>query len=221
MISDLADLAGVSPRTIRYYTEEGLLPQPEVEGKYAYYTKAHLTRLRYIKQLKDSFLPLREIRQLLTGLTDEQVEEQVGSDAPFASNKPDFQGKIAQEGDEAWRGKVAEPGSAMDYITRVLDGQTKARNIRADEERDALMFTTKAPVQRDKPEMTTSFRSVGLEPTRRFSEWNRSGTEPVSEEWQKFQLADGVELLVRMPMERNVQYAVHQLVTLARKIFRS
>ena len=52
-ISELADKTGVSNRTIRYYVEEGLLPQPEVRGKYAIFTDDYLHRLELIKALKD------------------------------------------------------------------------------------------------------------------------------------------------------------------------
>ena len=36
-IGELAERAGVTPRTIRYYTAEGLLPRPDTRGQYARY----------------------------------------------------------------------------------------------------------------------------------------------------------------------------------------
>ena len=70
LIHELAEKAGVTVRTIRYYTNEGLLPQPEASGKYAYYSAAHLNRLELIRRMKDAYLPLREIRQTLVRLSD-------------------------------------------------------------------------------------------------------------------------------------------------------
>jgi DNA-binding transcriptional MerR regulator len=67
-ISELADLTGVSTRTIRYYIEEGLLPQPEIRGKYAVFNDDYLIRLKLIKYLKDAYLPLKEIRKRLDTL---------------------------------------------------------------------------------------------------------------------------------------------------------
>jgi len=74
-ISELADRTNVSTRTIRYYIEEGLLPQPEVRGKYAVFTTEYLHRLRLIKILKDSYLPLKEIKGLLDTLNSGQINE--------------------------------------------------------------------------------------------------------------------------------------------------
>lgn len=67
-ISELAELTGVSTRTIRYYIEEGLLPQPEIRGKYAVFSDDYLIRLKLIKYLKDAYLPLREIKKRLEAL---------------------------------------------------------------------------------------------------------------------------------------------------------
>lgn len=64
-IGELAQRAGVTPRTIRYYTAEGLLPSPETRGRYASYTDAHLQRLALIAELKAQYLPLHVIRERL------------------------------------------------------------------------------------------------------------------------------------------------------------
>lgn len=54
-ISDLAQSAGVSVRTIRYYVNEGLLPAPEVKGRYTYYSENYIYRLELIDRLKTFF----------------------------------------------------------------------------------------------------------------------------------------------------------------------
>jgi DNA-binding transcriptional MerR regulator len=74
-IGDLADLAGVTPRTIRYYTAEGLLPPPDTRGRYALYSEEHLLRLQLIARLKDAYLPLGEIKAQLDQLSSAQVEQ--------------------------------------------------------------------------------------------------------------------------------------------------
>ncbi|HZW02420.1 MAG TPA: MerR family transcriptional regulator, partial [Anaerolineaceae bacterium] len=56
LIHELADLAGVSIRTIRYYINEGLLPAPDARGRYSTYREEYLDRLRLIRKLKDAFL---------------------------------------------------------------------------------------------------------------------------------------------------------------------
>ncbi len=82
LIHELAERASASIRTIRYYTEEGLLPPPDMQGKYALYTQAHADRLMLIAQMKDRFLPLREIRALLSTLSDAEVHAQLALTGP-------------------------------------------------------------------------------------------------------------------------------------------
>src|SRR5688572_6152833 len=64
-IAELAQRAGVTPRTIRYYVAEGLLPPPGGRGQRRAYGPEHLERLDAIRQLKAAYLPLHEIRRRL------------------------------------------------------------------------------------------------------------------------------------------------------------
>jgi len=72
-IRDLADLAGMSVRTIHYYIAEGLLPPPQGAKRNASYTGAHLARLRLIAALREEGLALAAIRARLAPLADEQA----------------------------------------------------------------------------------------------------------------------------------------------------
>src|SRR3954468_1000310 len=74
-IGRLAELAGATPRTIRYYSAEGLLPRPDARGQYALYGEEHLLRLRVIARLKEAYLPLGEIKLRLEQLTNDQLRE--------------------------------------------------------------------------------------------------------------------------------------------------
>src|SRR6476620_4636708 len=65
-LQELADEAGVTPRTIRYYIAQGLLASPGA-GSGARYSDAQLERLKLIRQLQRNHLPLAEIRKQLTG----------------------------------------------------------------------------------------------------------------------------------------------------------
>jgi DNA-binding transcriptional MerR regulator len=64
-LPDLADRAGVSIRTVRYYIQQGLLPKPEARGPGAHYKEEHLDRLLLIKRLQKEHLPLAEIRRAI------------------------------------------------------------------------------------------------------------------------------------------------------------
>jgi len=72
-LSELAQLADVSPRTIRFYIEQGLLPAPEPAGKKTRYTDEHLERIRAIKKLQAAHFPLADIRNRLNSFTPDEL----------------------------------------------------------------------------------------------------------------------------------------------------
>lgn len=72
-LNELADAAGVTPRTVRYYVQQGLLPSPAARGPGAHYERDHLDRLRLIKRLQRQHYPLSEIRRRLEALDDDGV----------------------------------------------------------------------------------------------------------------------------------------------------
>ncbi len=72
-LEELAAAAGVSPRTVRYYVQRGLLPAPDFRGKDTAYSEAHLLRLQAIKRLQAAHLPLDEIQVRLANLPDSEL----------------------------------------------------------------------------------------------------------------------------------------------------
>jgi len=65
-IGELAEQAGVTPRTIRYYEDLGLLGPSEREGQgFRYYTETELTRLKKIDMLKQLGLSLEEVGEVI------------------------------------------------------------------------------------------------------------------------------------------------------------
>jgi DNA-binding transcriptional MerR regulator len=87
-VLDLAELchqAGVTPRTVRYYIQQGLLPQPGVGREARKYGAPYLNRLRLIRQLQREHLPLAEIRQRLAGLSEEAVAAQAAAECQYPS----------------------------------------------------------------------------------------------------------------------------------------
>ena len=98
-LTELAGLAGVTPRTVRYYVSQGLLPSPGAVGPGAKYDDGHLDRLRLIRRLQREHLPLAEIRGRLANLDDATI-------AGLAEEPP----TLAED-------------SALDYIRRVLAPQ--------------------------------------------------------------------------------------------------
>ena len=66
-IGEAASRSGVTPRTIRYYEELGLLPRSDREqGKHRTYTDAEIDRLRELTRLRDLLgLSLDELRSMV------------------------------------------------------------------------------------------------------------------------------------------------------------
>jgi DNA-binding transcriptional MerR regulator len=65
-VKQLAKLAGITPRTLHYYDEIGLLKPSQVgENSYRYYAKDALLRLQQILLYRELDLPLENIKQML------------------------------------------------------------------------------------------------------------------------------------------------------------
>lgn len=76
-IGELAKRTGVTPRTIRFYVAEGLLPQGTVSGRLRLYGPEHEYRLRLIKLLQDEDLPLKRIKARLDALSEAEIRKYV------------------------------------------------------------------------------------------------------------------------------------------------
>ncbi len=102
-LTELADLAGVTPRTVRFYLSQGLLPSPGATGPGVKYGEEHLDRLRLIRRLQREHLPLAEIRSRLSGLDGDEVARAV------------------QLADERGTEAVHPADTALDYVRRLLE----------------------------------------------------------------------------------------------------
>ena len=75
-LEELAHLGGCSPRLVRRYIEQGLLPPAQVRGRGAYYAAAHLDRLRAVSVLKSrDRLRIAVIRQVLDNLSGDEIQQ--------------------------------------------------------------------------------------------------------------------------------------------------
>lgn len=66
-LDELASLAGVTPRTVRYYIAQGLLERPAGEKRGAHYLARHLEQLLQVRRWSEAGLSLERIRELLAG----------------------------------------------------------------------------------------------------------------------------------------------------------
>lgn len=155
-LTELADLAGVTPRTVRYYMSQGLLPSPGSSGPGAKYDDAHLGRLRLVRKLQREHLPLAEIRQRLEGLDDTTIATL--AEEPAAAHPQD---------------------SALDYIRRVLGPpQVQPNRTLARKAPPMQAYTLAAEPAAEVPPPTTL--SVEPAPGRSFerSQWERIPLAP-------------------------------------------
>jgi DNA-binding transcriptional MerR regulator len=72
-LEELAQRAGVSARTVRYYIQRGLLPAPEFRGPDTSYREHHLLVLKAIRGLQDAHLPLDAIAGELRGKSADEL----------------------------------------------------------------------------------------------------------------------------------------------------
>lgn len=70
-IDELSMLAGVTPRTVRYYIAEGLVHRPLGEKRGAHYVQRHLEQLLLIRRWTDAGLSLDRVRELLAGAPED------------------------------------------------------------------------------------------------------------------------------------------------------
>ena len=224
-IGELAEAAGVTPRTVRYYTAEGLLPAPDTRGRYALYTIDHLARLRLIARLKDAYLPLSEIKARMEQLDGEEVRQLLAS-------------------------YTVEPqppaASAADYIAQVLStpGQPPAAPRMLAESAVRYQGAMEPPGGGSPPAPAPAGESIGagtipigfatppapaaaqggllkrLVPRRREQAVQPSAAEPAPKEnWQRMTLAPGVELHVREPLTPGLRERVARLIAWAHELF--
>jgi DNA-binding transcriptional MerR regulator len=70
-IDELSTLAGVTPRTVRYYISQGLLERPEGEKRGSHYLPRHLEQLLLIRRWTDAGLSLERIGELIAGAPED------------------------------------------------------------------------------------------------------------------------------------------------------
>ena len=147
-LDELSKLADVTPRTVRYYIAEDLLPPPIVGGRNATYSQEHLDRLGAIGGLKAMYLPLREIRHRLNTLTPEQMRnpEYLATLARnVATERAKHRHAMGRGGGRRAYQEVAE--SAADYLDRLdsREERHEARRHRNEQRRSMPSPTVEPP----------------------------------------------------------------------------
>ncbi|WNM48582.1 MerR family transcriptional regulator [Kitasatospora sp. CM 4170] len=130
-VEELAEAAGITTRTLRFYRERKLLQPPRKEGRIAWYGDAHLARLRVIAELLERGHTLGGIAELIgAGESGRDVAELIGLEAaivaPWSDETPvrlDWDELKATFGDQLTEENTAE-SIAQGFITVDEDGIT-------------------------------------------------------------------------------------------------
>lgn len=93
-IGEIAERGGVTRRTVRYYVQRGLIPQPLGLGRGEHYAAEHLAAVLRVKALQEQGATLEEIRRHMAG-----------EPVPAAEAAPQSKPTVA-----AGRRRVARPG---------------------------------------------------------------------------------------------------------------
>jgi|SRR5579884_531373 len=205
-LAELASTAGVSPRTIRYYIAEGLLPPPVGAGPRSAYTPAHLDRLRLIGRLKDAYLPLKEIRRQLAGLDDAAVRRALGL-------QDEALGAAAQPATAAPPPALGPLDSAAAYAARVLHAQG-GPGLRA-QAGGAVPGHGIPPAM---PGRGTGILHERHPPVLRVAE-PAAAEEADAGAWRRISLGDDAELLIRDDAYHRKRERVEWLIRWARRVF--
>jgi len=174
-ISQLAAAAATTPRTVRFYTAEGLLPPPPLEGRVAVYTDVHRRRLRLIQRLKAAYLPLSAIKEQMAGLTEGEVDTLL-----------ERSGRHRVENTGPPHGKPERTGAALverpnvTYVAQILAAVQTPYS-------ESTPSSTTEEATFERPEETPP--NKGSRP---------SIVSP--ERWERISLAPGIELHAREPL---------------------
>ena len=211
-LSELTAAADVSVRTVRYYIAEGLLPPPEGSGPGSAYTQGHLDRLRLIQRLKEAYLPLKEIRRRLSGVSDEEMRILLEADVNRAA--PATSATAGMLYDESLAG-------ARDYLA-LLESREQYRT-----EPMALQFPAAATPLEDAPDgsafMPEPARSRGQRaahtPASPSPRRDESVASPGTGLWRRIPLGDEAELVISARVYDRHRDRIDWLVRWARKVF--
>jgi DNA-binding transcriptional MerR regulator len=211
-LGELTTAADVSVRTVRYYIAEGLLPPPEGSGPGSAYNQGHLDRLRLIQRLKEAYLPLKEIRRRLSGLSDDEVRSILAADGNWpAAVTPPTSERLYDESLAGARDYLALLESGEEYRTEPL----------------ALQFSATVPIAAapagstagPQPARSRGPRPAGVAQARTSPERNESVASAGTGLWHRIPLGDEAELVISDRVYERHRDRIDWLVRWARKVF--
>ncbi len=203
-LNELSAAAGVTPRTIRYYVQQGLLPSPGTRGPGTRYDRTHLDRLQLIRRLQRQHLPLAEIRKRLEVLDDEGVRDALAASVEQITGS-----------------------SALDYVRDLLARQVPQSTAEGELTMGSPLSAASSSPPSAEAQMKRRSSSVfgAMLSRMRPAESPEVPQPPVQSSrstrstWERIALAPDVELHVRRPLSREQNRQVERLLEAARDLF--
>jgi DNA-binding transcriptional MerR regulator len=208
-LSDLARLADVTPRTVRYYIAQGLLPSPEVAGPATRYGEQHLARLRLIRRLQRDHLPLAQIRARLASMTDSDILVAAGPAAAEPPGTPDALDYVHE--------LMASSGVAPTLGGHAV-AEAPARYAARTSSLLKRVEITAHPLAASAPVAATPAPAAAAPTGERVAADRTS--QPDRSTWERLVITPDVELHVRRPLDRHTNRRVEQLERIARELLR-
>jgi DNA-binding transcriptional MerR regulator len=214
-IAELARRAGVTPRTIRYYVTEGLLPAPAGQGQRRAYGLAHLDRLEAIRELKAAYLPLHEIRRRLGDDLIPQPPLRAGAGEPGDGNSPAPDGAASRHPDRTSVGRVgagfqaSTPSSTPPNLpASASTPSTAPPDMPASSAPTLSTATPNLPAPSVAAPSAT--RPIGFGPPQGVGRIEIF--DPPETAWRRHVLADGIELHVQETDDPKLTQAIQRLL---------
>lgn len=206
-IGELAQEAEVTTRTIRYYVAEEVLPPPVGNGRASLYTEEHLNRLHLVKILKEEFLPLQEIRALLSGLDHQAVLELLAERRQAA---PPPTPNLAK----AYLQTLLIPPVSANDTSSLMRHKVESHPARNASSGEAASRPLATPAPEKRLE-TGLAQVIPITPA-------SSEAQPVTGFWERIEVVPGVELHVKAETAASpLRSKLEQLLKVARQILSS
>lgn len=238
LIHEVAEKAGVSTRTIRYYISEGLLPQPSTRGRYSYYDPAYIDLIRLIRQLKDSFLPLKEIKMLVHDITPDRVQELLQSSATLRRLQQEvgFSAEAAEETDEDSATGYIHNVMQRRLVQRVTEETTNFNRPPESVDMDAKMMSPPRITDSESLEKP-AFMRKRTQPAAASPVEKGTGSEELTDlfetsekrainenlninTWQRYEIMEGVEINIRGDVEKRSSGKLADIIITIRQLFK-
>jgi DNA-binding transcriptional MerR regulator len=228
-IADLARLTGVTPRTVRYYVAQGLLPGANDAGPGAWYDERHLARLRLIRRLQAQHLPLAEIRTRLDELSDDEVGELGSAEAtettqPQTSALDYIRGVLGTPPRSTPPPRPAAVLPVERPLPRPLASPPRAKRLMLARLREPIggMGIHPPGIDSDAADAVQESRPMrgSLEPPVAPPPAPPPATTSTRSQWDRIGLTPDIELHVRRPLSRLDNRRVERLITIARQLLK-